>query len=617
MSEERLRAILDNLPAKPGVYLMKDAANTVIYVGKAINLRNRVRSYFHKSADHSAKVRRLVEQIADIEFIVTDTELEALILENTLIKEYRPKYNVQLKDDKNYAYIKVTVNEDFPRVLKVRQMLDDGARYYGPFSSARAVRTSLDLLRKMFAYRTCERVITGKDTRPCLFYHIKRCMGPCIGAANKDEYRAMIDRLDDFLAGRRDEIVEKMRREMHHAAEKLYFERAALLRDQLFALQKVTEQQKVISSACTNQDVIGFARDDGQACVQVFFVRGGKLIGRESFFMEGTDEENDRDIMAAFVKQFYNTASYIPSEIILPNEIDELMIIERWLRRKQGNGGAILRIPHEGSERELVNMVISNALETLNSVRAIQTVDAETTPRIMPKEDSTQTALAKLQEALDLPALLHRIECYDISNIHGTNATGSMAVFVDGQPSKENYRRFRIKTVIGSNDVAMMKEVLTRRFKRAMAQDEKWADLPDLLIVDGGKPQLGGAVEVLDKFGLREQVPVTGLAKRLEELFVPDRATPILLPRGSPELFLVQRIRDEAHRFAVTYHRKLRSKSGITSVLEEIPGIGPKRRKSLLTHFGSLDKIRKATVEELAAIESMNRAAAQRVKEYL
>ncbi|MFZ5915571.1 MAG: excinuclease ABC subunit UvrC [Chloroflexota bacterium] len=617
MKRPDLKELLDSLPTKPGVYLMKDEHGVVVYVGKAINLRARVRSYFHESAQEWEKTRQLVRRIADIEFIVTGSELEALVLESTLIKQHRPHFNVRLKDDKRYPYIKIAWQEDFPGVTVTRQMVDDGARYYGPYTSVDAVHQTLDLLRRTFPYLDCKRVITGQDTRPCLYYHIKRCAGPCIGAVSRDDYRAIIQRLCDFLEGKADEVLADLSARMDAAAEAWQFEKAAQMRDQIRAVEKVIERQRVVSWTKADQDVIAFAREDGQACAQVFFIRRGRLIGREYFMLEGTEQEDERQVVASFVKQFYDEAAYVPPEILLPAEIDEAMIIEQWLRQRRGTKVA-LKVPRRGKKRELVQMAVENAAETLAHLRAQWLAD----------ESQHTVALSELKEALSLPAAPTRIEGYDISNIQGTAATGSLVVFVKGVARKSDYRRFRIKGVSGSNDFAMMQEVLRRRFKRAVvaredeatkdaaSRDEKWAVLPDLVLIDGGKGQLNAALEVLEEYGL-DDLPVVGLAKKQEELFLPGQSEPVVLPCGSQGLFLVQRVRDEAHRFAVAHHRTVRRKAGLASQLDAVPGIGPRRRAALLKHFGSLEAIRAASLEELAAVPGMTAKAAQAIKECL
>jgi excinuclease ABC subunit C len=613
---------LDTLPERPGVYLYRSADRKVIYVGKAVVLKNRVRSYFQANRD--PKTRRLVSEIADLEWIVTDTELEALILENELIKRYRPRFNIRLRDDKTYPYIKLHWQEDFPKVSIVRRMERDGGRYYGPFTSAYAVRQTLDGLRRVFPYLDCTREITGQDPKPCLYYHIKRCAGPCIGAVDRDGYRQIIAGLADFLEGNSEEALAQMKARMQQAAERLQFERAAMLRDQIRAAGQLVERQKVVSGKQEDEDVIAFAQDarTGEACVQVFFIRRGKLIGRETFVLEGVSPEQNGEMVAAFVKQFYDEAAFVPPSILLQKDLDERDIIEQWLRARRGGEKVLLSVPTEGPKHELLQMAGENAAATLTTLQAQWQADT-----------NRQTeALTQLQEALGLSSPPGRVECFDISTLQGTNTVASMVVFAKGAPEKGSYRRFNVKGR-GSqgepDDFASMREVLKRRFRRAVEQatpdpggkarksDESWKLLPDLLIVDGGKGQLGVAVEVLAELGLTEVVPVTGLAKQHEELFLPDRPDSILLPPGSQGLFLVQRIRDEAHRFAITAHREKRSKVAIASELDAVPGIGPARRKALLKHFGSLEAIRQASLEELAAVPGMTSVAAQSVRERL
>ena len=629
---EHIRTQIETFPRRPGVYLMRDADGAVIYVGKAVDLRSRVRSYFQPSSWENAKVRAIVSEVADLEFIVTDSELEALILEANLIKQHRPRYNVRLKDDKRYPYIKITWADPYPKVLITRRMEQDGSRYFGPFTSSSAVHQTLDLLRKSFPYLTCNRDITGQDRRPCLYYDIKLCLGPCIGAATQDEYRAMIQGLARFLEGRSEEVIADLEKRMQTAADELDFERAASLRDQLRAVQLVVRRQKIVSSVGIDQDVIAFARANGDACVQVFFIRGGKLLGREYFVLEGAQDEDEREVMAAFLKQFYEEAAYVPPEVLLPEQVEEALIIEQWLRGKRG-AKVTLRVPRRGQKRELVAMAAENAAETLAALRVQWQADAH----------KQEQALAELEEALELPKAPSRIECYDISTIQGTQTVGSMVVFVQGVPRKSRYRRFVVRGVHGQDDYASMREVLQRRFRRwQMATSESlpgggtpnlppgggikgggsrdikgWAKLPDLLIVDGGRGQLNTAVEVLEEFDLLGTVPVAGLAKRREEIFLPGRAKPILLPRRSQGLFLVQRVRDEAHRFAITHHRKRRRRAGVASQLDSIPGVGPARRKALLTAFGSLDAIRAASVEQLDAVSGIPHKVAVAIKEHL
>jgi excinuclease ABC subunit C len=611
---EQVAMRLAGLPSKPGVYIMRDAENRVIYVGKAVVLRNRVRSYFQDAADHPPKTQRLVAEVADLEWIVTNSELEALVLECELIKRYQPRYNIRLKDDKRYPYIKVTLYEDFPRLYVVRHMARDGSRYFGPFTSAQVVYQSLELLRRLFPYRTCEREITGTDRRPCLYYHIKRCPGPCIGAASREQYRKVIDHACLFLEGKQEQIVDNLRTQMVEAAEALRFERAAEIRDQVGVITQIIERQRIISGHLNDHDFVAFAREDGQACVQVFFVRGGKLIGREYFILTGTQDEEESSVMASFLKQFYDEAAYVPPEILVQNSLDELTVIEEWLHRKRGTK-VMIKVPRHGEKAQVMQLAAENATETLTKLRAEW--EADTNKHV--------EALTEIQRALDLPAPPSRIECYDISNTQGTATTGSMVVFVQGAPSKQDYRRFRIKTVQGPNDFASLAEMLRRRFTRARehegersvdGKENRWAIMPDLVIVDGGKGQLSAAREVMQELDIL-RIPTAGLAKQNEELFLPERPAPVLLPRDSQGLYLLQRIRDEAHRFAITYHRKLRDAQGKRSLLDEIPGIGPRRRRALLERFGSLEGLRQATLEELAAVPGMNRRAAEQLREYL
>ncbi len=612
----QIRSQIESLPRRPGVYLMKDAAGKVIYVGKATDLRSRVRSYFHASASHSPKVQALVGEIADLDFIVTDSELEALILEANLIKEHRPRYNVRFKDDKRYPYIKVTWAEPYPKVLLPRRMEQDGSRYFGPFTSAAAVHQTLDLLRKSFPYLTCSRTITGLDARPCLYYDINLCLGPCIGAATQEEYRATIHSLVRFLEGRSDEVVADLQKRMKGAAGELRYEDAATLRDQLRSIESIIERQKVVSTAGSDQDVIAFAREEDDACVQVFFIRGGKLLGREYFVLQGTEHEEEREVLTAFLKQFYEDAAYIPPEVLLPQQIDEALIIEEWLRSKRG-AKVTLRVPRRGRKRELVRLAAENAAETLASLRARWQADAH----------KNEEALAELQAALGLVGPPVRIECYDISTTQGTEIVGSMVVFVHGVPHKSHYRRFVVRSVEGQDDYASMREVLDRRFRRwqRATSDELlgtrdikgWALLPDLLVVDGGKGQLGVALEVLTDYGLHDRVPVAALAKRRDDVFLQGRRRPVVLPRRSQARYLLQRVRDEAHRFAVTHHRTRRRRVGIASQLDGIAGVGPARRKALLSAFQSVDGIRAATVDDVAAVPGISRSLAATIKREL
>src|SRR5512136_383384 len=619
MTTEKVVEKLKTLPTKPGVYQYFDANGKIIYVGKAINLRNRVRSYFHVSADNSPKTQRLVAEIADLEWIVTDSELEALLLESNLIKRHKPHFNIRLKDDKRYPYIKVAWQDPFPKVLSTRNMEHDGARYFGPFTNAQAVYQTLHMLRKIFPYLTCDREITGKDKRACLYYDIKLCNGPCIGAVTQGEYRATIDELCHFLEGKSDEVLIDFERKMNDAAEAMQFEQAAVYRDQLKSLRHIVERQRVISNAQNDQDVLAFARANGDACVQIFLIRQGKLIGREYFVLEGAEDEDTRQVMAGFLTQFYDEAAYVPPEVVLPVEIEaqEASIIAQFLKQKRG-AQVTLNVPKEGPTAELVKLAADNALETLTALRAQWDSDSH----------RAEQALKELADGISLAALPARIECFDISNTQGTNTVASMVVFLNGIPRKSDYRKFNIKTVEGPNDFESMREALTRRFRRyfdakaaerqpGQKIDPSFSVLPDLLIVDGGKGQLGVAVEVLQSFDLFGQVPVCGLAKQQEEIFLPGQSDSILLPRQSQGLYLVQRVRDEAHRFAITAHRAKRAKTGVASQIDEIPGIGPSRRRALLKQFGSLDGIRVANVDELARVPGIPREVAIAIKEHL
>jgi excinuclease ABC subunit C len=615
---EKIQGILATLPTKPGCYIYRNAEGIIIYIGKAINLKNRVRSYFHADSSHDNKTRRLVRDIADIEWIVVGSELEALILEMNLIKKHRPKYNIRLKDDKKYPYIKIHWNEPFPKITVTRNMVEDGSRYFGPYTSAWAVYQTLETLRKIFPYLTCDREITGNDPRACLYYDIKLCTAPCIGAISQSGYRQMISDLMEFLGGHSEHIVTRLQNDMQKASEEMRFEKAAAVRDQLKAIQSIIERQKIVfGSDYKDSDVIAMAREDGEACVQIFFIRGGKLMGREYFILEGTEDTVDNEVISEFVKRFYTEAANIPEQVMLPQEIEERIIISQWLRSKRGGKKVELMVPNEGQPQELVNMAAENASETLKSLRAQWQADAH----------KQEQALSDLQISLKLSAPPNRIECYDVSHTQGVATVGAMVVFEQGVPSKKLYRKFNIEsTSIGApDDFASMEEMLTRRFRRwkgsqetetsvGAKKDEAFSFLPDLIIIDGGKGQLSRVVKVMENFDLMDKVPVVGLAKQEEEIFFPHNSQPLLLPRHSQGLYLVQRIRDEAHRFGITAHRNKRAKLGLASQLDSIPEIGPTRRKALLKHFGSIDKIKEASIEELSAVKGMNENAAKNVK---
>ncbi len=612
---EHLVPILEAVPSKPGCYLMKSKAGKVIYVGKAVNLRSRVRSYFHDSSSQQPKIAELVREVSDIEWIIVGSELEALILEMNLIKRYRPKYNVRLKDDKRYPYIRVHWAGPFPKVTVTRRMTEDGSRYFGPYTSVWAVHQTLDVLRKIFPYLTCDRVITGEDQRACLYYDIKLCTAPCIGAINQTNYRAMMNDLCRFLRGHTELIVERLKSEMKQASDRLDYERAAGLRDQLNAIERVTEGQQIISPGMADSDVIAFAKDDRNACVQVFFIRGGKLVGRDYFLLDGADHATDRELVEAFLKQFYTEATQIPENVLLPNSIEESRIIEEWLNQRRGDAKVHLLVPQKGLKKDLIRLATENAAETLTSLRIQWEAD----------RSKHVEALAELQSTLYLNQPPNRIECYDISNLQGTAAAGSMVVFEQGAPNKKLYRNFTIKTVNGQDDFASMEEVLSRRFRRWQLANEEaekpggkvdlaFGFLPNLLIVDGGKGQLGRAIQVIERYQLGDSIPVIGIAKKHEELYTPDRPDPIVLPQNSQALFLIQRVRDEAHRFALRQHQSSRRRQTIASILDSISGVGPARRKALIKAFGSIEGIQKANVEDVAAIPGITRAIAERIK---
>ncbi len=604
-----LQTKLANLPSKPGVYLMKNAEGQIIYVGKAVNLKNRVRSYFRTQREDAAKTKALVKHIADFEYIIVDSELEALILECNLIKKYRPKYNISLKDDKTYPYLKIT-NEDYPRVIITRRVLKDGARYYGPYPSVTMLKETLELMRRIFPFRSCQQR-TFNNERPCLNYHIQKCYAPCAGKISKLDYNKLIDEIAQFYEGKQEHLVDKLKKEMEAASERLEFERAARLRDQLQGIEQIITNQKAALSRDDDEDVIAMARGIGEACVQIFFVRGGKIIGRENYFLDNTDDSSRGEILASFIKQFYLNSQFIPPLVSVETELEEQEVLEEWLSEKR-EGRVHLKVPKRGQQKDLIEMVGRNALEALNKKEM----------EIERQKTRTIGAMEELQRYLGLAVLPRRIECYDISNTQGTESVGSMVVFEEGQPKKDQYRRFRIKTVEGPNDFASMYEVLTRRFAHASADREqegeagKFARLPDLIIIDGGKGQLQFARRAMAEQGYSD-IATFGLAKKEELLFRENEDEPIVLPRDSQSLFLVQRIRDEAHRFAITYHRSLRGKRNLASVLDDIPGIGEKRKKRLLQHFGSFSKIQEATVEELAEVDGISTTVAEEIFHYL
>ena len=699
----RFASRLAALPAKPGVYIMRNAKDDVIYVGKAANLRNRVRNYFGAPHSLEMKTRALVEQIENFEYIVTQGNGEAMHLEATLVKRHQPFFNVRLKDDKHYPYLRIDVQNEWPRVEISRRVHSDGARYFGPYASASSVRTTLSIVKKLFPWRSCTKTITGTDPRPCLDYFIHRCIAPCTAYCTKEEYDEVIRQTILFLEGKTKEVVTSLKGQMQTSSDQLQFERAALFRDQIKAVENVAEKQFVERIRPTDEDVFGLARTEGssEACVQVFFIRGTQMVGRDFFTLDGVQDESDGEVLGSFLKQFYESAVYIPKHVVVPFAVTESGEIAEWLTERRGTKVNVA-VAQRGIRRHMTELASENARESLDMLRVRWLADHE-------KRDE---ALAQLQEELNLPAYPRRIECYDNSNIQGTSPVASMVVFIDGQPKSSEYRRFRIKTVEGANDFASMAEILGRRFKRwendeqtskqadEQIEDEPsspmvdsllseglarvadattsyivrpeglegrgtpegarstpppsppstgsgqalpaggegesglgvpslddededdeaallgWGALPDLVIVDGGKGQLSAALDVMRNLGLKD-VPLAGLAKQNEELFVQDLADPIVLPRTSQALYLVQRIRDEAHRFAITYHRQLRSKSGMQSALDSVPGIGPKRKRALMRKFGSLKGVREASVEEIASTVGFTKTLAEKVKNSL
>jgi excinuclease ABC subunit C len=607
-----VEATLKRLPDRPGVYLMKDARGDVLYVGKAQSLRNRVRSYWQKQAPGGEihRIRSVIDRVADVEVTEVDSVSEALLLEANLIKRFKPRFNVRLKDDKSYPYIKVTLTDDFPRVERTRKLINDGSRYFGPYASASSVDESMNLVRRLFPFRTCTIDIRDGERalqRPCLLYHIKRCQGPCIEAISKDDYRADIGQVELFLEGRQETLVKALRKDMAAAAERTEYERAATLRDKIRAIDRTMESQKMAAFARTELDLVGMARQDNQAAVTLFVIRNGQMIGRDVYLLDAARDASDDEVIASFLEQYYVRATSIPREIYVPSGVGEGADLQAFLTERRG-GPVHLRVPQRGEKRELMDLATRNAGETLAREQA----------RWLADHGKTLAALEQLADALGLAGPPMRIECYDISNFQGRESVGSMVVFEDGKPRTGEYRRFRIKTVEGPNDFASHQEVLRRRFRVTKSGEEgseeerRWA-MPDLVIVDGGKGQVSAAKEVLDELGLHD-LPLAGLAKEREELFLPGRSDPIVLPATSSALYLVQRLRDEAHRFAITYHRTLRDRRTVRSAFDDLPGVGPKRKRELLKVFGSIKRVREAPVEQIAAVPGISRALAERIK---
>lgn len=584
---DTLQEKLKILPDSPGVYLMRDARGKIIYVGKARVLKNRVRQYFQSSKNHGAKVKAMVAKIADFETIVTSTEVEALILECNLIKKHRPRYNISLKDDKSYPYLRVTA-EDFPRIVLTRQIIHDGSKYFGPYTNGLAVKETLQLLRKIFPLRTCKTFAK----RPCLEFHIKSCLAPCVNKISPEDYAVIVNAAEKFLSGRTAQVERELAAQMNAAAEALNFEQAAEFRDILSAIRKVTEKQKIVTDS-GDVDAIGLARLQNETCAQIFFIREGKVTGRESFLLTGANDEDDAQAVIEFIKQYYSRAQISAAEILLPTDLpeDDAKLLSEWL-------GAKLITPKRGVKRSLVEMANQNAEKFLT----------EESARRLLKDAQTVGAVEELKTFLNLPRLPRRMECFDISHIQGAETVASMVVFEDGAPDKKSYRRYKIRSTEGKpDDFLSMREVTARRYG-------KTDNLPDLIVIDGGAGQLSSALEIIR--GAGHQVPVVGLAKQFELIFIEGSSTPVELPRDSQALKLMQRIRDEAHRFAITYHRKLRRARNLKSELDNVAGIGVKRRTELLKHFGSLAKIKAASVDELAAVNSMTYSAAVSLKKF-
>ncbi|WP_195336353.1 excinuclease ABC subunit UvrC [Paraclostridium bifermentans] len=589
---------LKKLPAEPGVYLMKNENDKIIYVGKAISLKNRVRQYFQSSKNHTSKVKSMVKNIAKFEYIITDSELEALILECNLIKQYRPKYNVLLRDDKTYPYIKVTVNEDYPRVLKVRKVLKDKAKYFGPYTNITAVNDTLEIIRNTYPIRTCnidiEKAIANK-VRPCLNKHIKKCIGPCTGEVSKEEYNKMIEEVILFLSGKEERLIEILKEKMNKCAMDFNFEDAAIYRDKIRSLEDMVQKQKIDSGTSDlNQDIIAMARAHDEACVQVFFIRNGKIVGREHFILEGVMDSSRKSILSSFVKQFYISQDYIPKEIIIEDEIEDSFVLEEWLTDKKGQKVNI-KVPQKGDKKNLIEMVRKNAIEYLEKFSNLNKL----------KYQKSIGALEELKNILELKDTPKRIESFDISNIQGVDSIGSMVVFTDGKKDKKEYRRYKIKTVEGPNDYDSMAEIVERRIK--------YENFPDLILLDGGKGQVSAVKKVLDRYGVN--IPLWGMYKddkhRTKGLISQEKE--IELDKTSNLYRFVASIQEEVHNYAISYHRSLRNKSLTKSVLDDIQGIGEKRKKALLSHFKSIEEIKVASFEDLLEVEGMNKSSAESV----
>jgi excinuclease ABC subunit C len=594
---------LKRLPRRPGVYIYRDVAKKVIYVGKAKDLHNRVRSYFQSPAKLTPKTQTLVEHITDIDFFIASSEQEALIMELNFIKQFRPRYNIMLKDDKYFPYLKIDVKEKWPRVYVTRRWEQDGGRYFGPFSNGGSVKQTLRILKRLFPLRFCSQDLS-KPTRPCLEYHLGHCLAPCTGNVKPEDYAQVIKEVTLFLEGKRDNVIKELQEKMNRASEAMDYENAARIRDQIQSMHQVIEGEKVAAVIRGEEDVIAFVQEGDQAYVQVFFVRENKLTGREGFLMQGARQEEPPKIMTGFIQQYYSSSPQIPPLLLIQYPVEDKEVVREWLKGKRG-GAVDIEVPRKGVKKQLVDMAAENARQGLEQIKIKEITSGK----------SVDAALDELETELKLPVQPLRMEAYDISNIQGTSAVGSMVVFEKGRPKTAHYRRFRIKTVEGANDYAMLQEVLRRRFKRGEAASDTWGIMPDLVLIDGGKGQLNAARAVFDE--LKVTVPLASLAKENEEIFLPKRPKPIVLPKSSAGLHLLQQLRDEAHRFAISYFSSLHRKKSFASVMDGIPGIGPRRKSALLRQFGSVQRIREATIDELVAAAGVSSAQAKKIKEYL
>jgi excinuclease ABC subunit C len=611
--EETIKRRLQAVPESPGVYLFRDNRSQVIYVGKALRLRDRLRSYFTPGYAQTARVADMIRRANDFEFVTTANEVEALVLENNLIKNYRPRFNIRLKDDKNYLYLKLPVTEEFPRVHYSRRVQNDGARYFGPYTSALSLRGTVKSIRQLLPFRTCSDEIF-RQGKVCLDFHIKRCPGPCEGRISSEDYRARINEVALFMEGRSDVLVRELKDRMDVAANGLDFENAARYRDQLQSIERIADRQKVVTRGRDDEDIVAYARNGNDVFVEVAYIRQGKMVGHDGHPLDGAGDAPESELLRGFVLQYYSSATHVPRSVILPGPIEETDLIAGWLTEKRG-GPVSIEVPQRGRKRALVTQLAETATQELQQQRIQADYD----------RSRTEPMLAALAEALDLETPPKRIECYDISNIQGDSAVGAMVVFEDGRPRNEHYRHFRIRYAPGPNDFAMLQEILRRRLERLesaqrredaeVVGDRSFTSRPDLILIDGGRGQLSAALEVLESSGYAD-IPTFALAKEREEIFAPGRAEPIIQERSSPGMFLVQRIRDEAHRFAITHHRKVRSRKALTSPLDSVEGIGPARKRALLRHFGSVQAIREAPVEEIVKLGVPERLA-KRLKETL